>query len=94
MRLSTSSSESVYPKPIRALLTLVVPYGFASFYPAQAIFGNSRLEYLAKASPLVALGMFIGAYSFWKRRRSRTLASSALLPARNQSNEIEPEMPC
>jgi len=57
----------IYHKGIRAFLTWLAPFGFASFYPAQAIFNNYRSLWLARLSPLVAVVAFLTAYSFWSK---------------------------
>lgn len=56
---------SIYPKAIGILLTWVIPYGLASFYPASYLL-DRPLGNLAWISPLVAaILLFIG-YRFWQ----------------------------
>ena len=56
---------SMYPKAIGILLTWVVPYGLASFYPASYLldrsFGN-----LAWLAPVAAAALLFIAYRFWE----------------------------
>lgn len=61
---------SIYPKGVQVMLTLVIPYAFISFYPAQYFLGKDDfsifhpvMQYL---SPLVGVGVFILAYMFWR----------------------------
>lgn len=56
---------NIFGTGIRFLLTWVVPYGFAGFYPAMAVFGETRWALLGWATPLVGLGAFALAYRFW-----------------------------
>lgn len=56
---------SIYPRVISILLTWVVPYGFASFYPASYLL-NRDVGNIAWFGPLIAaILMFLG-YRFWK----------------------------
>jgi ABC-2 type transport system permease protein len=56
---------SIYPKAIGILLTWVIPYGFASFYPASYVL-NRDVGNIAWFGPFVAvLLLFIG-YRFWQ----------------------------
>lgn len=56
---------SIYPRAIGILLTWLIPYGFASFYPASEILGR---EYgaLAWLAPIVAFILLWIAYQIWK----------------------------
>lgn len=62
---------SIYGRGLRALLTWVVPFGFVSFYPAQAFFGSGGLIWLGRLAPVVAVGVFALAYRFWLLGLSR-----------------------
>jgi len=60
---------SLYNKFVQVTLTLVIPYAFINFYPAQFFLGkqdflmfNQSLQYL---TPLIGLILFILAYKFW-----------------------------
>ncbi len=56
---------TIYPKAINILLTWIVPYGLASFYPASYLLDRS-LGNLAWAAPVAAaLLLFLG-YRFWQ----------------------------
>ncbi|MCB0102637.1 MAG: ABC-2 family transporter protein [Anaerolineales bacterium] len=56
---------TIYPRAISVLLTWVIPYGFASFYPASYLLGR-EIGNLAWLSPFIAAFlMFIG-YRFWQ----------------------------
>ncbi len=55
---------SIYPRMIRFLLTWVVPYGFASFYPASFLLGRD-LGPLVWLSPLVAALLLVVGYRLW-----------------------------
>lgn len=54
----------IYDRRIQALLTFVVPYGFATFYPAQAFFGTP-LAMWGWLTPVAALLAFGAAYAVW-----------------------------
>jgi ABC-2 type transport system permease protein len=55
---------SIYPRAIQFLLTWVVPYGFASFYPASFLLGRD-IGALAWISPLIAALLLVVGYRFW-----------------------------
>jgi ABC-2 type transport system permease protein len=56
---------TIYPKAINILLTWVIPYGFASFYPASYLL-NRDVGNLAWFGPFVAaILLFIG-YRLWQ----------------------------
>lgn len=55
---------TIYPKAIGIWLTWVIPYGFASFYPASYLLGR-EIGALAWLSPLIALVLMLLAYRFW-----------------------------
>jgi ABC-2 type transport system permease protein len=55
---------TIYPKAIGIWLTWVIPYGFASFYPANFLLGKD-VGVLAYLSPLVAGVLIVAAYRFW-----------------------------
>ena len=67
----TRYPADIYGKGIRTLITWVIPVAFASFYPAQLIFGNGRLVRFALATPFVAALTFMAAYAFWTRAMNR-----------------------
>jgi ABC-2 type transport system permease protein len=56
---------SIYPKAVGILLTWLIPYGFASFYPASYLTGRA-LGGLAWLAPLVALVLLLVSYRVWK----------------------------
>ncbi len=55
---------TMYDRSIRLLLTWIIPFGFASFYPASYILGldTGRLAWL---SPLVAAVLAVISYQVW-----------------------------
>jgi ABC-2 type transport system permease protein len=60
---------SIYNKTVQILLTLIIPYGFISFYPAQFFLKKNDFmmfhpvfQYL---SPIAGIIMFMGAYKLW-----------------------------
>ena len=55
---------TIYPKAIAVLLTWLIPYGFASFYPASAILGREAGS-LVWIGPLVAMLLLFIAYRVW-----------------------------
>jgi ABC-2 type transport system permease protein len=55
---------SIYSRGIGILLTWIIPYGFASFYPASYLLGRD-VGPLAWAGPGVALLLLIVAYRVW-----------------------------
>lgn len=56
---------TIYPKAINLLLTWLIPYGFASFYPAQYLMGVD-LGFVAWLGPLVAVVLLFAGYRFWR----------------------------
>lgn len=57
---------SIYSRPLRGLLTWLVPFGFVNYYPAQVFFGTGVLVRIGWLSPLVGLLAFALAYRFWE----------------------------
>jgi ABC-2 type transport system permease protein len=55
---------TIYSRGISVVLTWLIPYGFASFYPASHLMGKD-VGWLAWAGPLVALFFLSIAYRFW-----------------------------
>lgn len=56
---------SIYPRAIGILLTWVVPYGFASFYPASFVLGRPDGSLAWVGLPLAAFLLFAG-FRFWR----------------------------
>jgi ABC-2 type transport system permease protein len=56
---------TIYPRAIGILLTWVIPYGFASFYPASYLIGRD-IGVLTWLSPVVAVAMVLLAYRCWR----------------------------
>ncbi|MCU0498488.1 MAG: ABC-2 family transporter protein [Anaerolineae bacterium] len=56
---------TIYPQAIGILLTWVIPYGFASFYPASYLLGQ-EVGLLAFLSPIVAIVLLSLSYRFWR----------------------------
>lgn len=61
---------TIYHKAVQVLLTIVVPFAFISFYPAQYFLGKDDFglfhpvfQYLA---PAVGLALFLAALLFWR----------------------------
>lgn len=48
---------SIYPTSIKIILTVIVPYAFMSYIPAQVILGEAN-TILVKISPIVGIGVF------------------------------------
>jgi len=55
----------IYGKGVQTLITWIIPVAFASFYPAQLIFGTGSLRWTALSTPIVAVLTFAAAYWFW-----------------------------
>lgn len=55
---------TIYPKAIGLWLTWVIPYGFASFYPASYLLGKD-VGALAWLGPVVAVVLLVIAYRVW-----------------------------
>jgi ABC-2 type transport system permease protein len=55
---------TIYPRAVNLILTWLIPYAFASFYPAAYLLGrdSSLVVWLA---PLVAAALLFVAYQFW-----------------------------
>ncbi|MCP4204326.1 MAG: ABC transporter permease [bacterium] len=56
---------TIYPRAIGVLLTWVVPYGFASFYPASRLLGREVGPMTWLGLPVAALLLLVG-YRFWR----------------------------
>lgn len=56
---------SIYTRMIRGILTYIVPFGFAAFYPASALISGVSLLFLGK-STLIALVFFVFSYLTWR----------------------------
>jgi ABC-2 type transport system permease protein len=68
---------SIYGRPLRFLLTWIVPFGFVGFYPAHLFFGPAAagmgaaptggpLFWMARLTPVVAAVLFATAYRIWR----------------------------
>ena len=55
---------NIFPRAIQFLLTWIIPYGFASFYPASFLLGRD-IGPLAWLGPLVAAVLLALGYRFW-----------------------------
>ena len=56
---------TIYPKAISILLTWIVPYGFASFYPASYLLGRD-VGTLVWYGPVVAAVLMLIGYRLWQ----------------------------
>jgi len=56
---------TIYPRAIGILLTWLIPYGFASFYPASYLLGH-HMGWLAWLAPFVATVLVVIGYRVWK----------------------------
>lgn len=56
---------SIYTQTIRGIMTYIVPFGFASFYPASTLIGGTSVLFLAK-STTIALIFFGASYGIWR----------------------------
>jgi ABC-2 type transport system permease protein len=65
---------SIYHRPIQLLLTWLIPYGFASFYPASALLGRpvGALAWLGLPFSLALLWLSYRAWSFGLRHYGGT----------------------
>jgi ABC-2 type transport system permease protein len=55
---------SIYPRAVRIWLTWLIPYGFASFYPASYLTGRD-VSFLVWLGPLFGVGLMFLAYRTW-----------------------------
>lgn len=55
----------IYPKVISTVLTWLIPYAFASFYPAN-YFLHKGFEHLSLISPFIAIFLWVIALKVWK----------------------------
>jgi ABC-2 type transport system permease protein len=55
---------NIYPKAIGILLTWIIPYGLASFYPATHLMGISA-SWVAWLAPLAAIVLLLCGYKVW-----------------------------
>lgn len=56
---------TIYPKAINFLLTWIIPYGFASFYPATFLLGRD-VGPLIWLGPAIAAGLLVLGYQLWQ----------------------------
>lgn len=56
---------TIYPQAIGVLLTLLIPYGFASFYPASYLLGRDVAPALAWGAPVVAAVLMAIGLAVW-----------------------------
>ncbi len=56
---------NIYPKAIGILLTWIIPYGLASYYPASNLMGLD-IGWLAWLTPIMAAVLLMIAYQVWK----------------------------
>jgi ABC-2 type transport system permease protein len=57
---------TIYPRFIGVLLTALIPYGFASFFPASYLMGREISPALAWGAPVVAAVLMIIALAVWR----------------------------
>lgn len=57
---------AIYPRAIGVLLTVLIPYGFASFFPASYLLGREINPALAWGAPLVAVVLMVIALWVWR----------------------------
>lgn len=57
---------TIYPRFIGVLLTALIPYGFASFFPATFLLGRDSNALLAWGAPLVAAVLMFIALIVWR----------------------------
>jgi ABC-2 type transport system permease protein len=56
----------VFAKPLRWLITFVLPLAFAGFYPATFFLGRSEWSAFAAAQPFVAAACMAAGYAAWR----------------------------
>jgi ABC-2 type transport system permease protein len=57
---------AIYPRAIGVLLTVLIPYGFASFFPAMYLMGREIHVALAWGAPIVAAVLMAIALAVWR----------------------------
>lgn len=57
---------TIYPRAIGVLLTVVIPFGFASYYPASYLLGREVAPVLAWGAPVVALILMTIGLRVWR----------------------------
>ena len=57
---------NIFSIPIQIFLTFVLPFGFASFYPATFFLGKKEFILFSLSTPAVAVLSFILAHTLWK----------------------------
>lgn len=60
---------TIFNKAIQVVLTLILPYAFINFFPAQFLLGKNDFSIFSPIfqflSPVVAAVLFFLAYKFW-----------------------------
>lgn len=57
---------TIYPQAISIILTWLIPYGFASFFPAAYLMGEDIPFWLAWGAPLVAVALLAIGLQVWR----------------------------
>lgn len=57
---------TIYPQAIGIILTWLIPYGFASFYPAAYLLGEDVSPWLAWGAPVVAVVLLAIGLQVWR----------------------------
>ena len=57
---------TIYSAPIRILLTWIIPFGFAGFYPATLLLDRGEFAIYVYLIPVVTVLFFALAYGFWR----------------------------
>lgn len=56
---------SIYTQSIRGVMTYIIPFGFASFYPASALIEGTTLSFLIQ-STFIGFIFFVVSYTIWR----------------------------
>lgn len=56
---------NIYGRGIQVFMTWLIPYGFASFYPANYLLGRDS-SFLVWSGPIFAAGLLVLSYQVWK----------------------------
>jgi ABC-2 type transport system permease protein len=57
---------TIYPEFIRVILTAIIPFALASYYPASYLIGRSVSPLLALAAPAASVTLLFIGYNTWK----------------------------
>lgn len=70
MRKFAGYPVSLFQKPIQILMIYIVPFAFVNYFPSQYLLRKEDMQLYPEVflylTPIIGIGMYIGAYFFWR----------------------------